>query len=71
MGGIQQQNVPVHQSRYLPKTHSLMASNAITIISARSMFGEDYPGDFGRWKIEAFKSILKTTDRNVTAVAFS
>jgi hypothetical protein len=29
------------------------------------MFGEEFPGDYGRWKIEAFKSILKTTDRNV------
>jgi len=29
------------------------------------MYGEEFPGDFARWKIEAFKSILKTTDRNV------
>jgi hypothetical protein len=29
------------------------------------MFGEEYPGDFGRWKIEAFKSILKPIDKYV------
>jgi hypothetical protein len=29
------------------------------------MFGEEYPGDFGRWKIEAFKSILVTIDKYV------
>jgi hypothetical protein len=29
------------------------------------MFGQEYPGDFARWKIEAFKIILNTADRDV------
>jgi hypothetical protein len=52
-------------------THSLIASRDLTIISARSMFGEEFPGDFARWKIEAFKSILKKIDRNVKVRGFS
>ncbi len=35
------------------------------------MYGEEFPGDFARWKIEAFKSILNTTDRNVNLKRFS
>jgi hypothetical protein len=57
--------------RHLPKTHGIIANNSLVIISARSMFGEEFPGDFGRWKVEAFKTILKTTDRNVLNFSFS
>jgi hypothetical protein len=51
--------------RYLPKTHAKLTESAIKIISARSMFGEEFPGNFAKWKIEAFKSILEVIDRNV------
>ena len=37
----------------------------IKIISARSLFGEEYPGDFSKWKVEAFKTIGLLT-RNVS-----
>lgn len=35
------------------------------IISARSSFEEEFPGDFHRWKVEAFKSIKKYFDTDV------
>jgi hypothetical protein len=35
------------------------------------MFGEEFPGDFARWKIEAFKTILSSTDRIVPLSLFS
>lgn len=65
MGGVQQQIVVLGPCRYLPRTYALLNATTIKIISARSMFGQEFPGDFARWKIEAFKSILNTTDTNV------
>ena len=65
VGRVQQQNVRQSSRRYLPKTHRVIIDNSIKIISARSMFGEEFPGDFARWKIEAFKTILSSTDRIV------
>ncbi len=38
-------------NRYLPKTHEIVVNSNIKICSARSMYGEEYPGDFGRWKM--------------------
>ena len=66
MGLVQLKGVKVCLSRSLPQTHQLLSAPAVEVISARSMFGEEFPGDFYRWKIEAFKIILKTADRNVT-----
>ena len=51
--------------RYLPKTNAILEEKPITIISARTIYGEEFPGDYGRWKIEAFKSILKKINTDV------
>jgi hypothetical protein len=56
---------------YLPRTYALLIASHIKIISARSMFGQEFPNDFARWKIEAFKSILSTIDINVTVPPLS
>ncbi len=37
-------------------------------MSARSKYGEVFPGDFTRWKVEAFKSVLKDVPTNVKHV---
>ena len=65
VGGVQQQDVRDAKCSYLPKTYHLLINSLIKIISARSMFGQEYPGDFAKWKIEAFKIILNTADRDV------
>lgn len=44
---------------YLPKTFQFMVREKVVILSARSSFEEEFPGDFRRWKVEAFKSIKK------------
>ena len=54
-----------NMNRYLPKTHEIVVNSNIKICSARSMYGEEYPGDFGRWKMQAFKNILSNVDKYV------
>lgn len=49
----------------MPLTNALLGDKTITVISARSEYSQEYPNDYGRWKIEAFKSILKKIDSNV------
>ena len=36
------------------------------MISARSTYETEFPGDFYRWKVEAFKSIKKKFETNVS-----
>ena len=41
-----------HSSKlYMPNTNNLLSNKAITVISARSEYSAQYPGDYGRWKI--------------------
>ncbi len=35
----------------MPNTNNLLSNKAITVISARSEYSAQYPGDYGRWKI--------------------
>lgn len=37
--------------RYMPNSNALLSHKNITIISARSQYSEEFPGDYGRWKI--------------------
>jgi hypothetical protein len=50
----------------LPITNLTLTQKNIKIISARSVYGEEYPGDYGRWKIEGFKSIVNKINTAVT-----
>lgn len=49
----------------MPNSNALLSHKNITIISARSQYSEEFPGDYGRWKIQAFKSILHKLDSNI------
>jgi hypothetical protein len=50
---------------YLPKTFQFLLNEKVMIISARTNFEEEFPGDFHRWKVEAFKSVKKHFDTDV------
>jgi hypothetical protein len=50
---------------YLPQTFKFLNSQKVDVMSARSAFEDEYPGDFHRWKVEAFKSIKKHFDLEV------
>lgn len=50
---------------YLPKTFQFLVNEKVAIISARTSFEEEFPGDFHRWKVEAFKSVKKHFDTDV------
>ncbi|XP_051912764.1 uncharacterized protein LOC127595110 [Hippocampus zosterae] len=42
---------------YLPGVHELLNARGVQVISARSEFEEAHPGDYHRWKEEAFKKV--------------
>lgn len=50
---------------FLPKTHELIIQKKIEVISARSGYEELFPGDYHRWKTEAFLGIKKNFDKNI------
>ena len=50
---------------YLPKTFQFLLNEKVAILSARTSFEEEFPGDFHRWKVEAFKSVKKHFDTDL------
>jgi len=50
---------------FLPKTHAVIIEKKIEVISARSGYEDLFPGDYHRWKTEAFLGIKKNFDKNI------
>lgn len=50
---------------FMPKVLEIIQKNKISIISARSQFEQLFPGDFYKWKVEAFLEIQKKFDKNI------
>jgi hypothetical protein len=44
----------------------LLQEGEITVVSARSEYEDVFPGDYYKWKIEAFKDLKKHFDEDVT-----
>jgi len=50
---------------FLQKTHQVIMDKKIEVISARSGYEDLFPGDYHRWKTEAFLGIKKHFDKNI------
>ena len=50
---------------FLPKTAAMIEERNTTIISARTCYEGMYPGENGRWKREAFTSLVKQFEKDV------
>jgi len=50
---------------FLPKTHEAILAKKIKVISARSGYEDQYPGDCHKWKVEAFLDIKKDFSKNL------
>jgi len=50
---------------FMPKTHDVIVEKKIKVISARTDYESQYPGDSHRWKMEAFLNIKKEFDSDV------
>lgn len=44
----------------------MLQEGEITVVSARSEYEDVFPGDYYKWKIEAFKDLKKHFDEDVT-----
>jgi hypothetical protein len=51
--------------RFMPKVAEVIQNHKITIISARTQYEAMFPGDFYKWKVEAFLEVQKRFDKNV------
>jgi len=50
---------------FLPKTYQVIMQNKIKVISARTGYEDQFPGDSHRWKIEAFLDIERYFNKNL------
>jgi hypothetical protein len=54
--------------RYLPNTNTFFEEEKIPIVSARHLFGQEYPEEYGKWKMEAFKQLISDFKLNRSIV---
>lgn len=52
--------------RFLPRVNAVIQESAIHVISARTEYEDIFPGDYYKWKIEAFKDLKRNYDEDVT-----
>lgn len=50
---------------FLPKTYQVIIKNKIKVISARTGYEDQFPGDSHRWKVEAFLDIEQYFNKNL------
>jgi len=50
---------------FLPKTYQVIMKNKIKVISARTGYEDQFPGDSHRWKVEAFLDIEQYFNKNL------
>lgn len=50
---------------FLPKTYQVIIQNKIKVISARTGYEDQFPGDSHRWKVEAFLDIERYFNKNL------
>ena len=55
-------------AKYFPSIMKLLSK--ITIISARTLFGEQYPDDSRKWKIETFSKVGELYNKNIVTNLF-
>lgn len=51
--------------RFLPRVSTVIQETGIIVISARTEFEDVFPGDYYKWKIEAFKNLKRNYDEDV------
>eukprot|EP01017_Pseudomicrothorax_dubius_P037857 TRINITY_DN5603_c0_g1_i3.p1 TRINITY_DN5603_c0_g1~~TRINITY_DN5603_c0_g1_i3.p1 ORF type:complete len:331 (+),score=48.08 TRINITY_DN5603_c0_g1_i3:51-1043(+) len=50
---------------FLPKVAEVLSRHKIKVVSARTTYEQKFPGDFYKWKVEAFLEVKKKLDKNV------
>ena len=61
---------PISFCRFLPRVSAVIQETGIIVISARTEFEDVFPGDYYKWKIEAFKNLKRNYDEDVMKVSF-
>ena len=49
--------VEYSSQKFLPKTHEYIHKEKISIISARSEYGDEFPNEIKKWKVSAFQKL--------------
>lgn len=57
--------VEYSSKKFLPKTNEFIHAKELTVISARSEYGEQFPNEIKKWKVSAFQKLNSVENNHV------